>query len=252
MSAAVLWAGPEAALSHRAAAQLWGLTDLSSQRVEFTCPRWLPPFLKNDRLHRSRLEGKDLRIRERLPVTTPERTLFDLAAVEDSPIVEQLFDALLRKRLIDLGRIEARLDEDRRRRGVGLLRYLVKERLGDPVGAESVLETTLYALIRSSGLPLPKRQWNVRDGDELIGRVDFAYPEKRLAVEADGYAYHSGLQAWDRDRLRDNALAVAGWGVLRFCDADIHRRPKVVLARLEQALRLWGASLARNVPAAPG
>ena len=49
-----------------------------------------------------------------------------------------------------------------------------------------------------------------------MARVDFAYPELKLAIEVDGFAAHSTVDAFRRDRVRQNALVAAGWTVLRF------------------------------------
>lgn len=236
MTAAILWAGPGAALSHRAAAQLWGLADFSIHRVELSSERWLRPVLPSDTVHRAHVDGADLCLRDRLPVTSPERMLFDLASVESDRYVEELIDALLRRGLVDMGRIKARLDAQKGRRGFELLRRLVKDRAVDPAVAESPLETALYALIRKRGLPLPRRQWSIMEGDQCIGRLDLAYPALMLGIEGDGYAYHSSHQAWQRDHTRDNALVAKGWTLLRFTRADVHQRPDEVATRLREAL----------------
>ena len=52
--------------------------------------------------------------------------------------------------------------------------------------AESPPETRLRLLIRRAGLPAPKAQHRVFDADGLVARLDFAYPEQKLAIEYDG------------------------------------------------------------------
>jgi very-short-patch-repair endonuclease len=78
---------------------------------------------------------------------------------------------------------------------------------------------------------LPVPQYEVRDDDGgLIARVDFAYPEVRLAIEVDGYAHHSSRKQWESDLARQNRLIAAGWRVLRFSSRDVndHAAPAAV------------------------
>lgn len=79
------------------------------------------------------------------------------------------------------------------------------------------------------------RQFEVRRQETLIGRVDLTYPERRLALEADGYRYHSGRAAWGRDLARGNGLLLAGWRVLRFTSADLRQRPDDVVEAVRRA-----------------
>ena len=66
--------------------------------------------------------------------------------------------------------------------------------------------------------------------------LDIALPEIRLAIEIDGYAYHSGDEQFQRDRTRQNALIAAGWRILRFTWADINDRPDYVVAQIRRLL----------------
>jgi very-short-patch-repair endonuclease len=66
--------------------------------------------------------------------------------------------------------------------------------------------------------------------------VDFAYPDRRLAVETDGYASHSARSDWQHDRWRDNTLVTMQWQVLRFTWDDVSRRPDWVLEKIRLAL----------------
>jgi very-short-patch-repair endonuclease len=79
-------------------------------------------------------------------------------------------------------------------------------------------------------------QYEVRVGQRFIGRVDFARPELRFAIEVDGYEFHSSLSAFNRDRARQNELVAAGWTVLRFTWDDIIHRPEVVVAAIRRVL----------------
>ena len=84
----------------------------------------------------------------------------------------------------------------------------------------------------------PACRYEVRSGNRLLGRVDFAFPEIRLAIEVDGYEHHASLHAFQHDRARQNELVAAGWTVLRFTWDDITRRPEQVATAI---LRVLGA-----------
>ena len=83
-------------------------------------------------------------------------------------------------------------------------------------------------LIRRAGLPPPQPQFRVLDGGRFVGRFDFAYPDAKLIIEVDGYRWHSGNQAWQRDRKRDNVLNRLGWTILRFTAEDLKDGANVV------------------------
>ena len=81
----------------------------------------------------------------------------------------------------------------------------------------SPIEWKLYEAMRRQGLS-PRPQFCIEGYF-----VDFAFPEVRVAVEADGAAYHQG-DRHERDRKRDGVLRRHGWKVLRFHGATIHER----------------------------
>jgi very-short-patch-repair endonuclease len=71
----------------------------------------------------------------------------------------------------------------------------------------------------------------------FLARVDFAWPDRRLIVEVDGYEWHSSREAFQRDRERQNRLVQAGWTVLRFTVEDIRQRPELVVTTIQDALQ---------------
>ncbi len=95
----------------------------------------------------------------------------------------------------------------------------------------SAAERRLLALIRKARLPTPLT--NVR-----IGRheVDFHWPEQRLVLEVDGYAFHSSRRAFEHDRLRDAELQAAGHAVLRFTWRQLRDDPIRVAGRVAHVL----------------
>ncbi len=108
-----------------------------------------------------------------------------------------------------------------------------------PIGAattESELETRFLQLVREAGLPPPVPQYVVREAGRFMARIDLAYPERRLAIELDGYGPHRSVGAFRRDRNRQNGLALLGWTVLRFTWEDVVEHKEAVVATLTRAL----------------
>jgi very-short-patch-repair endonuclease len=100
----------------------------------------------------------------------------------------------------------------RGRRGTARFRdVLAARRPGEPLG-DSTAERRLTQLLAAHGLPPVVPQHQIRDDDgRLIARVDFAYPELRIAIEYDSYEHHVGKIALDRDAARRNAIVSRGW-----------------------------------------
>jgi very-short-patch-repair endonuclease len=90
--------------------------------------------------------------------------------------------------------------------------------------------------VRRAGLPRPASQYEVSTRGQFVARVDFAYPDSRLAIEIDGDRWHSGRTARQRDNTRQNRLVAAGWVPLRFSWSDINDRSAFVVEQLRAAL----------------
>jgi very-short-patch-repair endonuclease len=71
-------------------------------------------------------------------------------------------------------------------------------------------------------LPIP--QYGIRERGRLLARVDFAYPDIRLAIEVDGYRWHSGRAGWEHDLERRNKLTAIGWRVIHVTSSDLEHR----------------------------
>jgi len=237
--AACLAGGTGAVASHRCAAQLWGLDDRNGDVVEISVARSSFHRLDGVIVHRSTdLHRSPVTMRAGIPVTNPMRTLVDLGSVVAPAVVERALDGALARRLVTLAGVRRELDALARkgRRGGGVLRALLGERAGVDLLAPSVLESRMLRLCRDHGVPVPAFQFEVRDGGRFAGRVDFAFPKLRLAIEVDGYEHHSTLAAFQQDRARQNDLVAAGWTVLRFTWDDVTRRPDRVAAAIHRLL----------------
>lgn len=226
--AATLWL-PTGVLSHLAACWLWGLLDEPPAVVHLTvapsCTRRGPAWL---RLVRREL-GPSWHVRG-LRVVPPERAVLDGVAVLDPAAAARLVDrALLRRITVD----ELR---DRHWRDLGCRgsSRAYTQLVSAVPGAASVAERTLARAAWRAGLR--GLLVNQRVLDYV---VDLYEPELRLAVEVDGYRFHSSRDAFHHDRVRQNALVAAGYTVLRFTAeqvltdvADVVAETAVVADRL--------------------
>lgn len=242
--AAVLAAGRGASASHRSAGRLWALCDADDLEVSVAASR--RPIIKGVRLHRvSDLDRATVVTRAGIPTTSPTRTLIDLGAVYGPGLVENALDRALTRRIITVDLLERELESLARpgRAGVGVVRTVLERRAIGAERPDSVLEARMARLFQAWSLPPAVFQYEVRVGGRLVARVDFAYPELRLAIEVDGWETHSSPRELQYDLDRQNALVAAGWIVLRFTWADVVRRPAKVAARIRAALAATPATL---------
>jgi very-short-patch-repair endonuclease len=234
LMAAVLWAGEGAVASHHAAAALHQLDGFVEGPIEISSTRALKSSGDSVVLHRVKTFGvADVTVVDGIPVTSAARTIVDLAGAVGIPNragavglsdLERALDSGLRQRMFTLTRMEWEIRQSRGKRGVKELTNLVEERkrYGVP---ETELERDFIRLIKRSALEMPQCQYRIAG----VGRVDFVYPEDKLAIETDGYAWHSDPDAFQKDRARDQELLRLGWRVLRFTKQDIRDRPAQVI-----------------------
>ena len=182
-----------------------------------------------------------------LEATTPERTLIDLAAVCHETKVEGVLDHGLAAGIVSLDVLAEVFAEIGRRGkpGTRVMRRLIEGRGADFVAPESELERRLLKVIQEEDLPEPVRQYEAAWLRRIHGRVDLAYPEVSLLIEADSRRWHLLAEAFETDRLRDNAAQLAGWRVLRFTWHEIVNEPGRVGGAIYRALkdeRFWPVS----------
>jgi hypothetical protein len=216
--AAVLAAGPDAVLSHRSAAALWGIRPSARPRIEVTAPRRSRPGVQ---VHQARLAPDEITVRDGIPVTTPARTLVDLAAVLRPDEIKKAVNQaeILRLPYPDLSRYTGR-------RGMKHL-----QTRPEPVMTRSKLERDFIAFVEAHGLPTPLVNAGLGTKEP-----DFRWPKHKLIVEVDGFGTHGTRQAFEDDRARDRRLAAAGWQVVRVTYRQLHEEPRTVARDLAALL----------------
>jgi very-short-patch-repair endonuclease len=234
--AAVLAGGADAVLSHQAAAELWQLrkrTQADRGPIDITVPRRRGGRQRRGLVvHRiPTLTAAETTIKDRIPVTTPARTLLDLATTLPRRQLERAMDEAERLGLCAEEDLSEIVRVQRGRAGTGALGALLAQHAIGTTATRNDLEEAFLVLCRSYRLPQPKV--NVPLLDYV---VDFLWQETRLVVEVDGRATHGTRSAFQADRDRDGRLAVAGYVVLRFTWWDVTRRPAVVADRVRRML----------------
>jgi very-short-patch-repair endonuclease len=228
---AVLVCGHDAVVSHRAAAALWKLLLSAAGDLDVTVPGRDCRRTDGIRVHRvDALERRDVRKLGGIPVTTPARTILDLAAVVSTRELERAVAEVHLRGLARHSELVALLARYPRRPGIATLRSMITP-AASPALTRSEAEERFLALIRRAELSTP--EVNVRIGGH---EVDFLWRSQGLVVEVDGFRFHSSRAAFERDRRRDAELGARGFRVIRVTWRQIVDRPEAVIARLATAI----------------
>lgn len=196
--------------------------------VELVLPpggRWRPG--PGVRVRTSAADDDVVLDRHDLPRTGPVHTAVDLlrrSPVDDGVV---LLDRLVSAGLADLAAVRAATT------GLSKVRGSKRAREAAALAgglAESPQETRLRLLLTRADLPAPVAQFRVLDDDGFVARMDFAYPDRRIAIEYDGL-WHAEPGQFAKDRRRLNRLSAAGWRVVFVTAADL-RHPQRLLARI--------------------
>ena len=243
--AAAYACGESAVVSHEVAAQLTGLMRPSrrggggnrapahagdnSQRVAVSLASGdrRRPGVRTHRI--GSLPADEITTVDGIPVTTPARTLLDLAGVVSSREFEQALIEAVARKLTSREEIITILERHPRHPGATLLRATLGS--GAPTPVRSVAERRFLALVKKARLPKPEVNVTV-EGCE----VDFLWRSQRLIVEIDGRAYHSTNDRFENDRRRDRALIAAGYRVIRITWRQLMDEPMLVAVQVAQAL----------------
>ncbi len=181
-----------------------------------------------------RRDGAPLVMVDGRRATSPAWTAVEVARGLRRPRALATLDAALRSGTCTRADVWRAAIEQAGRRGIVAVRNLIA--LAD-VRAESPMESEARLAMIDGGLPIPALQFEIVDGNGELRRLDFAWPEARVAVEYDGVEWHSGPDAMKRDRRRQAALRDVGWVAMAIVFEDVRYRPWQFVARIDAELR---------------
>jgi very-short-patch-repair endonuclease len=228
--AALLACGGEAHVSHISAAGLYGMGQAAAEAIDVTVPPARRRRIRGVRVHRSLLAADEVTAVDGIAVTTPGRTLLDLAGCVPLRDAEQALARAERMQLVTRDEVRALVRRHASSRGARVLRrWLAPD--ASVAFTRSKAEEKLLALVRAAMLPHPQLNTRVAGYE-----VDVLWPSEKVIVEVDGYAYHRSRRSFVVDRRRDTELAVAGYTVVRFTWADVTERREATLSRIVQVL----------------
>ncbi len=230
-TAAILASGDGTDLSHHSAAALWILRPASPAEVFVTVAGRNPGRRPGVHVHRVRyLDPADRTRRHGLPVTTPARTVLDLAAVSSPREAERAYGEAWTRRLLTDAHLLDAVGRAPRHRGARAVRTIL-EAQEEPPMTQREAEDRMLALVRQADLHGFETQRPVQGHT-----VDFLWRDQRVVVEVDGYRYHSDRRRFESDRRRDANLQAHGYAVLRVTWRQLRREPLFVAARLAALL----------------
>ena len=224
-TAAVKACGPGALLSGLAAGHLLEMLKGKAPKPEVTTPT----ERRIEGIKTRRTRGKPQRtVWLGIPVTSPARTLVDLAAVVDAETLARAAHEAGIKHHTTPDQVEAVLKQRRNSPGAAKLRAVLS---GETRVTLSELERVFLDRLRAGDLPLP--QTNRRAGSK---RVDCRWPDHQLTVELDGYRYHRSRHAWEQDRQREREAYARGDQFRRYTHDDVLKHPQPMLKELRVLL----------------
>lgn len=227
--------GPDAVVSHEAAARLHRFDRTPPDAVQFTVPRAARGGGTGLRVHSTETFGPTDRLRvDGFPCTSATRTIIDLARIgRPRSRVEAAIDSAVRSGASSPIVLANRLAE---LRGTGWRGARLIDALLPDSGGHSPLERRFLRLIRTAGLPRPTTQVIHRLGTRTIARVDFCFEDHDVVVEVSGRLGHVSDADRARDAQRRNELQAAGRHVIEFTRTQVEDRPIYVLDILRAAL----------------
>jgi very-short-patch-repair endonuclease len=231
--AAVLACGDGAVLSHRSAARFWRLLPPANELVDVTCLK-AEVERKGIAGHRSPLRPDEWLMRDGVPVTSPFRSIFDLAAVAGLREVERAFHEAEVRQLTDRVSLPMLLERYPGRRGGKKLRVVLESRRPTTI-TRNDFEEAFVTLIDRFGLPRPRMNADLAIRERFF-EIDALWERERVAVELDSRGIHDTRKKFESDRQRDRILVAEGWKTMRVTWRQLQEEPGTIAADLRMAL----------------
>jgi Protein of unknown function (DUF559) len=229
-----------AVLSHRSAADFLGLRQTERAAVDVSASGQRGRKRHGIDAHQAALPREEITLVRGIPCTTAARTLLDLADVLDRRGVEKAMERAEQLKIFDLEEVQATLALANGRRGAAVLADLLPSRPYSTL-TRNDLEEAFLRLTRTANLPAPEvNAWiPFPEGDGA--EADFLWRDLGLVIETDGNETHGTRQAFERDRLRDQRLALLGYQVIRFTWRQVFAEAERVAATVTKLARLRSA-----------
>jgi very-short-patch-repair endonuclease len=232
--AAVLASGPEACLSHRSAARLWRLLPPGDGWPEVTAPPGRHVRRRGIVAREATIAEDEWVVEDGIPVTSPFRTIFDLAAVAEKREVERALHEAEVRGVRDRVSLPMLLERYPGRRGARMLRELLDS--PEPAGTtRNDFEEAFVALVDSHGLPRPRMNADLAVRGRFF-EIDALWERERVALELDSRSVHGTARNFEKDRERDRILIAEGWRAMRVTWRQLRDEPGAVATDLRLVL----------------
>jgi very-short-patch-repair endonuclease/predicted transcriptional regulator of viral defense system len=238
LMAAVLACGPDAVLSHRSAAALWGFIEPSDGPVHVTAGNRRGRAPEGIAAHRNASLGPgDRTVLHNVPCTSVPRLMLDLAAeLSIGELKGAVAQAEVKKRLRH-PLVREQIRRHRGRRGVAILRVVLDGIHPDTKRTRSELEVLFLAMCTTARIPRPEVNTKLRVAGRRL-EVDFLWRQAGLIVEADSRRFHDTYSAFVTDREREQKLQLAGWRVSHCTWEQVERNPRALGQTISALIRL--------------
>lgn len=184
--------------------------------------------------------GAEVRLVASRRATAPAWTAVEVARELPRPRALATLDAALHSGWCTSRELKHAVVEQRGRRGIVAVRALMPYADGR---AESAMESEARLVMIDYGVPLPELQYPIYGRDGEVWRVDFAWPQARLAAEYESVEWHAGRREMLRDKTRFAGVQDLGWTVIPIVVDDVRRYPSRLADRINRHLaRSWMAS----------
>jgi very-short-patch-repair endonuclease len=240
---------PAAIIAFTTAARIWGYRKLPNELfIHALIPHAHSPEMEGVVIHRSRrIDAVDVVTRrDGTRVTSPPRTMFDVADMLGPPTATSVLEQALSEGRFTFGTIVdtvARLGHASRP-GTRTMRTVLATRPAWRSAVQSDLEARVLAEIVRQRLPAPQTQHPmILDGRTAI-RIDFAWPDERVALEVDHPFWHDGTERSTADKQRDRKLNVLGWRTPRLTSFDVDHGLRAAIEDVAAILRVASRSAA--------
>lgn len=229
--AGVFAAGPGALASHRTAAVLWDFDAVYGRMIEVTVHWNGEPEPEGVILHRTRRPNPGV-VLEGIPITSPERTLMQIAAFLPERTLHKAARSVVRKGLSTVEKLDESIGTygGRGVAGTRAMRRVVRWVADDRSG--SVPEIDLRHIVMDAPVPNPIQQLRVELPGTENAYPDFAWEDRMRIVEVDGFEAHGTPEQLEHDLWRQNQLMELGWEIRRFTPSQIRDRPEEVRAQI--------------------